>query len=133
MSRRRPLPEIQTTPWLSKVLVALAVVLVALVIRNVQFALDPVEIEATEEAAMLAEELRIAIDDVIDFQEEEGRLPDAAEAAEFLPEDVAFVRGAGGFELSRTIPLVGTIRYSSTDDPEAWLEEVEASLAGAGP
>jgi len=131
-SRRRPPPEVRTTPWLTKVLVALAVVLGALVIRNVQLALDPVEIEAADEATMLAEELRIAIDDVVDFQVEEGRLPDAAEAAEFLPEDVTFVRVAGGFELSRTIPLVGVIRYSSEDDPETWLAAVEGSLAEGG-
>ena len=119
-------------PW-AKVALAITVPLFALVVLwNVRVMSARVFPEPAIEAVDIARTLRIAVDEIESFREEFGRLPDASEAAEFLPEDSALLQDGEAYELVVPAPVVTQLRYVSDEDPDRWLSTIQAALEPGG-
>jgi hypothetical protein len=117
----------------AKVALAVALPVFALVVLwNVQVMSARVVPEPEIEAVDLARTLRIAVDEIESFREEFGRLPDAAEAADFLPDGAIFRQDGGGYELTVPSPLLDQLRYASEEDPDRWLSTIQAALEPGG-
>lgn len=123
-------PEIRR--WTQWALLAAIPVLGVVIFWNVQVmraqTLPPPPIEAVD----LARTLRVAVDQVETFMEENGRLPSTAEAAAFLPEDAAFRPLDGSWELVIPAPVVSELRYASGEDPDQWLRTIQVALEPEG-
>lgn len=118
--------------WTKAALVMAVPVLAVVVLWNVRVMraslVPPPEIEAVD----LARTLRIAVDEVDTFVEESGRLPEAAEAEEFLPEGASLREDGEGYELVMPAPVVDELRYRSVEDPDRWLAAIRSTLDAGG-
>lgn len=119
-------------PWVGWALVAALPVLALVILWNVRVmraqTVPPPRIEAVD----LARTLRVAVDEVETFREENGRLPDASEAALFLPEGTSLVRTDDRYELVLPAPVVEELRYRSGENPDQWLSTIRAALEPGG-
>lgn len=117
----------------AKVALGIAVPVFALVVLwNVRVMSARVFPEPAIEAVDVARTLRIAVDEIESFREEFGRLPDASEAADFLPDDTTLRQDGEAYELVVPAPVVTQLRYVSDEDPDRWLSTIQAALEPGG-
>ncbi len=126
-------PQAREERLWAKVGLAVAVPVFALVVLwNVRVMSARVFPEPEIEAVDLARTLRIAVDEIESFREEFGRLPDATEAADFLPDGTTLRQEGAGYELTVPAPVVDQLRYASGEDPDRWLSTIQAALEPGG-
>lgn len=117
----------------AKVALAVAVPIFALVVLwNVRVMSARVFPEPAIEAVDLARTLRVAVDEIESFREEFGRLPDASEAAAFLPEETTLRASGDGYQLVVPAPVVDQLTYASGEDPDQWLLTIQSALEPGG-
>ncbi len=121
-----------TRPWTAWALAAAVPALVLVVLWNVRVMSARVVPPPPVEAVDLARTLRVAVDEIQEFQDEFGRLPEPAEAADFLPEGTALRHFEGGYELVLPAPVVDELRYRSAENPDQWLATIQAALEPGG-
>ncbi|MEK9501587.1 hypothetical protein [Gaopeijia maritima] len=115
-------------PWALWALLVAMPVLALVVFWNVKVmqgqTLPPPAIEAVD----LARTLRVAVDELETFVEDNGRLPTPAEAADFLPEEATFRPVDGSYELVIPAPVVNELRFARGEDPDQWLRSIRSTL-----
>ncbi len=119
-------------PWTRWALALALPVLALVVLWNVRVmgaqTVPPPDVEAVD----LARTLRVAVDEIETFREENGRLPDVDEAEDFLPVGTRLVRLEDGYELVLPAPVVEELRYRSEENPDRWLSTIRAALEPGG-
>lgn len=123
---------VEVRPWALWALLAALPILGLVVFWNVQVmqgqTLPPPAVEAVD----LARTLRVAVDELETFVEDNGRLPSPAEAADFLPEEATFRPVDGSYELIIPAPVVNELRFARGEDPDQWLRSIQHTLEPGG-
>lgn len=122
----------EVRPWALWALLIAVPLLGLVVFWNVQVMQGQTLPAPAIEAVDLARTLRVAVDELETFVEENGRLPSAAEAAEFLPEEATFRPVDGSYELIIPAPVVNELRFARGDDPDQWLRSIQSALEPDG-
>ncbi|NNK64274.1 MAG: hypothetical protein HKO98_13835 [Gemmatimonadetes bacterium] len=102
----------------------LALVAVWNVSLSARATLPPPNVEAVD----LARTLVLTVAELEDFIDHHGRLPTDAELSPMLPAATRLTATESGYELAVAAPLVGTLRITNSDDPDAWLLAVRDAV-----